>query len=148
MLNPWLILIHRSAPRGGISKFGCLLNSPIMVPTIKATPLMSPTRLLRWTVSFSIEPGPSSWSGPAAAEPSVPLQPPASPPSPKMPPLRPRPPPLHCPLLKLPVRLPRHWMPSFGDALLFPANTKFVKQIRRKIKKRLKINYNNKSVFT
>lgn len=78
-----------------------------MVPTIKATPLTSPTRLLRWRASFSAGPGPSSWSGPAAAEPSG--QPPLSPSSPPGP----------FPLQTGPL-LPRHWSPSFGNALLFP----------------------------
>lgn len=92
-----------------------ILYLPIIVPTIKATPLKSPTRLLRWRASSAIAPGPSSLSAPAEAADSSTPPPPPHPSSP------PPPPPSHpAPVHTAAPFLPRNCKPSFGNALLFP----------------------------
>jgi hypothetical protein len=80
------------------------LYSPIMVPTIRATPLKSPTRLLRWTASSSVVSVPSSLSPPGPAtsdsDASASLAPAASPNV------------MVCPLpLAMPLPPPRKWTP-------------------------------------
>ena len=75
-----------------------------MVPTIRATPLKSPTRLLRWRASYSTASVPSSLSPPGPAtsdsDASASLAPAASPTV------------MVCPLpLAMPLPPPRQWTP-------------------------------------